>query len=173
MARRNYKKESGEKGVGRNIKISISNSEHVLEQYGDFAKDALRKDFEDLAPFEDEIKAKEKELGIVDLKLSNDSLSKTRKGKKMKVGDKVLCTNDDYRERKKFPFHISYISKPQRGMVYTVREIVKTTAGTAVYLEEIVNVLFMYVVNGKYEMREPGFLSSRFRVVKKRVKKKK
>ncbi|MDO8516059.1 MAG: hypothetical protein Q7S28_02295 [bacterium] len=78
----------------------------------------------------------------------------------MKVGDKVVCVNDLFHSRFTDPFTVGQLNLPKKGQLYTVREAVEATDGSAILLEEIINSKFIYDIGG---LREPAFSTERFR----------
>lgn len=75
------------------------------------------------------------------------------------VGSKLVCVSNDFDETKQ-PFKLTNINVPKIGVTYTVREVVVTTHGTGIRLEEIINDVFYYGDINAYA--EPIFGLSHF-----------
>ena len=76
----------------------------------------------------------------------------------MKVGSLVELVNDNW----KYP-HEEGITYPVKRTIYTVREIDFSDIVIAIMLEEIINPKRPYLINGKFDLGEKGFIIERFR----------
>ncbi|MFN4812449.1 MAG: hypothetical protein ACK5JQ_07690 [Bacteroidota bacterium] len=70
-----------------------------------------------------------------------------------KIGDKILCINDDFSEVLKNNAYAEFMKFPEAMKVYTVRALPTESC----QLEEIVNPRLSY-----YEFQEPAFYRWRF-----------
>lgn len=81
-----------------------------------------------------------------------------------KVGQKVVCVNDDFTEHKKNDpnFHVGLQNLPKEGVTYTVR----TSEGPAIRLDELVNPVIPINLGDRQSPLwiedEPAFHMSRF-----------
>lgn len=80
----------------------------------------------------------------------------------LEVGKLVRCIRGIARTRSTDPFSQDEISTPQRGQVYTIREVVRTNHGTGLRLEEIINREYYHAQGG---WQEPCFDTRRFVVI--------
>ena len=76
----------------------------------------------------------------------------------MKVGDKVVCINDDFTNIIDFDFTV-YDQLPRKGQEYIVRRRESWDGGVRILLEEIKNAPLK---EGLFKGVEPGFDSKRF-----------
>lgn len=76
-----------------------------------------------------------------------------------KVGDKVICINDDFTDMVDVMIKC-FDELPRKGQEYTIRRIERWDGRTRVLLEEISNSPFK---EGALKGLEPGFCASRFR----------
>ncbi len=74
-----------------------------------------------------------------------------------KISKRVLCVNGTFDSS----VNNLILFKPQKGQMYTIREIVETPNGTGILLDEIVNKPIQF----RNCLKEPSFLTSRFRLV--------
>jgi len=77
----------------------------------------------------------------------------------MKIGDKVVCINDDFRNIVDFDFTV-FEDLPQKGKKYIIRRKENWDGGTRVLLEEVKNPPLK---KGLMKGVEPGFSGDRFR----------
>lgn len=77
----------------------------------------------------------------------------------MQCGEKVRCINDVFTRRLTDPCSPTDFQCPQKGQIYTVRDVVHTKSGIGLRFEEIKNPLFWYDDSGE---REPCFAQERF-----------
>jgi len=75
----------------------------------------------------------------------------------MKVSGRILCINDDF----DLSLNRFLLFKPQKGQIYTIREVIETRNGLGFLLDEIVNKPIEF----RDGRKEPCFLSSRFRLI--------
>ena len=75
----------------------------------------------------------------------------------MKVSGGVLCINDSF----DLSLNRFILFKPQKGQIYTIREVVETSNGVGVLLEEIVNKPIQF----RDCIKEPCFSLTRFRLI--------
>lgn len=80
----------------------------------------------------------------------------------VRVGSEIMCCDDTFTARKTDPYTLDQISKPVRGQVYKVREIVETSYGPGLRLNEIINKKFFFDRGG---LQEPVFSLDRFELV--------
>lgn len=76
----------------------------------------------------------------------------------MKVGDLVICINDDFSNIIDYDFTV-FDQLPRKGQKYTVRRIENWGVKVRVLLEEIKNPV---IKSGFLKGVEPGFCSTRF-----------
>lgn len=76
----------------------------------------------------------------------------------MKVGDKVVCINDDFTQHIELFIKV-YDVLPRKGQVYTIRRKEMYDGKIRLLLEEIKNPPFQ---EGVWKGVEPGFDSKRF-----------
>lgn len=76
------------------------------------------------------------------------------------VGQLVVCINTDWDTNRSDYGKMTY---PEKGMIYTIRDIKSFASGTGMRLEEIINKPLQY----KAGLAEPSFLIERFRPLKK------
>jgi hypothetical protein len=83
------------------------------------------------------------------------------------VGQKVVCVRawDDLTRSEAEYFGITL---PELGKIYTVRAVCETLGNICVYLEEIINPVRPYCVDGLFDVVEQGFAPDRFRPLEKR-----
>jgi hypothetical protein len=70
-----------------------------------------------------------------------------------KIGDKVVCINDDFSLAQKEYAYTEFMKFPEMMKIYTIRDLPLESC----YLEEIVNPKLSY-----YNLQEPGFYRWRF-----------
>jgi hypothetical protein len=70
-----------------------------------------------------------------------------------KIGDKVVCINDDFSLALKEYAYTEFMKFPEMMKIYTIRDLPLESC----YLEEIVNPKLSY-----YNLQEPGFYRWRF-----------
>jgi hypothetical protein len=81
----------------------------------------------------------------------------------LKRGDAVICINSHFEDSKTNPFEFSKIKLPKEKEYYTVREIVESSYGIGIRLEEVVNK--KYYFDNIRRKEEPIFDINRFRLL--------
>jgi len=78
----------------------------------------------------------------------------------VEIGEKVKCIDDCFIDERTNPFKKSQLNLPIENEIYTIRQIIKTSFGIGIRLEEIKNDEFYFDNIRRYE--EPIFDVYRF-----------
>ena len=83
--------------------------------------------------------------------------------KNVRVGAKVICIDDYFKEEKGQPCKVKDLILPKKNVTYTVRSVEEAGGGEiGVRLLEVVNKKYRFAVDGE---KEPMFSLNRFKHV--------